>query len=279
MKLGILQNSFSESAEENILRMTHAIKKAAQLGAQVILMPELFANHYFPQSEGGENFVLAQPRDNHSFLVIFQKLAAELQVVLPVSFFERDRTSYFNSVGVFDADGKDLGVYRKAHIPDGPWYEEKYYFAPGDTGFSCYDTHYGKIGVGICWDQWFPECARAMALMGAGLLLYPSAIGSEPQEAGKIDTSAMWRRAMVGHAVSNSVYVGAANRIGSEGEMDFYGTSFIADYRGEIIADGDGDDNCIITAELDFTVQRLFQAEMGFFRDRRPDLYGSLLRR
>jgi N-carbamoylputrescine amidase len=279
MKLGVLQSSFSQSAEVNVVKMTDGIKKAAQEGAQVILMPELFANHYFPQCERGENFSLAEPRDQHSFLGVFQELAAELQVVLPVSFFERDRTSYFNSVVVFDADGKDLGLYRKAHIPDGPWYEEKYYFAPGDTGFRCYDTIYGRIGVGICWDQWFPECARAMALLGAGVLLYPSAIGSEPQQAGSIDTSAMWRRAMVGHAVTNSVYIAAANRVGREGEMDFYGTSFIADYRGEVIADAGGSDNCVIAAELDLTAQREFQAEMGFFRDRRPDLYTSLLGR
>lgn len=279
MKLGIIQSSFAPKTEDNVAKMTIAIRKAAQEGAQVILLPELFANHYFPQRERGEYFALAQPRNDHSFLGVFQELAAELQVVLPVSFFERDRTAYFNSVVVFDADGKDLGVYRKAHIPDGPWYEEKYYFAPGDTGFRCYDTRYGKIGVAICWDQWFPECARAMALMGASLLLYPSAIGSEPEEAGAINTSALWRRVMVGHAVANSVYIGAANRVGQEGEMDFYGTSFIADYRGEIIADGGGEDNCIITAELDFHAQGEFQAEMGFFRDRRPDLYGSLLGR
>ena len=279
MKLGILQSSFSENAEANVVKMTDAIKKAAQEGAQVVLMPELFAHHYFPQNEQGENFTLAQSTEQHPFLGVFQQLAADLQVVLPVSFFERDRTSYFNSVVVFDADGRDLGIYRKAHIPDGPWYEEKYYFTPGDTGFRCYDTIYGKIGVGICWDQWFPECARAMALLGAGVLLYPSAIGSEPQQAGFLDTSAMWRRAMVGHAVANSVYIAAANRVGREGEMDFYGTSFIADYTGEVIADAGGNDNCLIATELDFTAQGQFQAEMGFFRDRRPELYSSLLGR
>ncbi|CCH66322.1 N-carbamoylputrescine amidase [Richelia intracellularis HH01] len=279
MKLGILQGSFSKTTEDNIIKMSHAIRKAAQEGAQIVLMPELFANHYFPQTEQMENFALARSKNENFFLKFFQKLAGELQVVLPVSFFERDRTSYFNSVVVFDANGKDLGTYRKAHIPDGPWYEEKYYFTPGDTGFRCYNTLYGNIGVGICWDQWFPECARAMSLMGASLLLYPSAIGSEPQSSITTDTSAMWRRVMVGHAVSNSVYVGASNRVGREREIDFYGTSFIADYQGEIIADAGSNDDCVITADLNFTDQREFQADMGFFRDRRPDLYSSLLSR
>src|SRR5690554_6184521 len=275
--LGVVQMHCTDDLHDNIERAERLVREAAGQGAKVILLPELFESLYFPQLEREEMFALAHDVENHPFLDRFQSLAAELDVVLPVSFFERSGQAYFNSLMMFDAGGKSLGVYRKSHIPDGPTYEEKYYFNYGDTGFATWTTRYGNIGVAICWDQWFPEAARIMALKGADLLLYPTAIGSEPAEAGALDTQAMWRKAMVGHAVSNIVYVGAANRYGPEGEMNFYGSSFISNPKGEMIADAGRNGEVILTAELDYAWARQFRAGWGFFRDRRPDLYKALL--
>ncbi|MBX3144848.1 MAG: N-carbamoylputrescine amidase [Trueperaceae bacterium] len=269
--------SCSNVLEENLAKAEAFVREAAANGANVVLLQELFENLYFPQIEREELFELAHPVDNHPFLARFSALAAELGVVLPVSFFEKAGQAYFNSLAMIDADGRNLGVYRKSHIPDGPGYEEKYYFNPGDSGFKTWSTRFGAIGVGICWDQWFPETARAMALKGADLLLYPTAIGSEPQEAGGLDTKDMWQRAMLGHAVSNSVYLAAANRVGREGGAVFYGHSFIADMTGSFLAEADRTSEGVIYADLDLAAARRFRAGFGFFRDRRPELYGPLL--
>lgn len=274
MKLAVVQMAMSTSLEDNVRR---AIELVKSVPADVTLLPELFENHYFPQQQREERFELAHDTQGHPFLAQFEQLARERQVVLPVSFFERSGQAHYNSLAMLDADGARLGVYRKSHIPDGPGYQEKYYFNPGDTGFRTWSTRAGSVGVGICWDQWFPEAARVMALQGADLLLYPTAIGSEPPEADSLDTRAMWQRAMVGHAVCNSCYLGAANRVGNEGEAHFYGHSFICDYRGEMLAEADDCSETVLTAELDLDRARKFRAGMGFFRDRRPQLYGPLL--
>ncbi len=282
VQLALIQMSISRNREHNIVAAESFVRQAAAQGAQIILLPELFENHYFCQLEREEYFAWAEPVESHPFLQRLQKLAAELQVVLPVSFFEKAGQAYFNSLAMFDADGRMLGIYRKSHIPDGPGYEEKYYFNPGDTGFKTWQTRYGSIGVGICWDQWFPECARSMALQGADLLLYPTAIGSEPAgEVATPNTPDMWQRAMVGHAVHNSCYVAAANRIGvetfEESSCTFYGHSFISDYRGEKIVEKKADFSGILQLGIDLEEARKFRAGMGFFRDRRPELYQHLL--
>jgi N-carbamoylputrescine amidase len=214
--------------------------------------------------------------ENHPTIAHFQKLAAELGVVIPVSFFEKAGHAYYNSVAVVDADGKNLGLYRKSHIPDGPGYEEKFYFRPGDTGFRTWATRFGRIGVGICWDQWYPECARAMALQGADLLFYPTAIGSEPANPA-LDTKDRWQRAMIGHAVSNVTPVIAANRIGQEESQNFYGHSFIADVSGDKVAEIGAGEEGVIVATFDLAANDRARASWGFFRDRRPDLYASLI--
>ncbi|MEM8615583.1 MAG: N-carbamoylputrescine amidase [Pseudomonadota bacterium] len=252
------------------------VADAAAKGAQVILLPELFCDHYFCKTQEEHHFASAHPWRSHPAVRRLQSVAADLSVVLPVSIFERDGPEYYNSVVMIDADGALLGVYRKSHIPDGPGYQEKYYFRPGDTGFKVWQTQYGRIGVGICWDQWFPEAARAMALMGADALLYPTAIGAEPQDA-SLDTAARWRRAMQGHAVSNLIPVIAANRVGDEDGQVFYGTSFIADGTGEIVSEMDRHDQGVITATFDLDDLARERAAWGFFRDRRTDLYGALL--
>jgi len=277
LRLAVVQMSCSDVLEDNLVKAEGFVREAAAAGANVVLLQELFENLYFPQLEREELFAIAHPVASHPFLDRFAALAAELGVVLPISFFEKAGQAYFNSLAMIDADGRGLGVYRKSHIPDGPGYEEKYYFNPGDSGFKTWRTRYGAIGVGICWDQWFPEAARAMALKGADLLLYPTAIGSEPQEAGGLDTKDMWQRAMIGHAVSNSVYLAAANRVGREGDATFYGHSFIADMTGSFLAEADRTGEGVIYADLDLAAARRFRAGFGFFRDRRPDLYGSLL--
>jgi N-carbamoylputrescine amidase len=277
VRLGIIQLSCSTVLQENVDKATRMVREAAAGGANIILLPELFENYYFPQLERQEYFALAHPVEDHPFLPTFQALAKELGVVLPVSFFEKSGPAYYNSLMMFDADGSALGLYRKSHIPDGPSYEEKYYFNPGDTGFKSWSTRFGTIGVGICWDQWFPECARVMTLQGADLLLYPTAIGSEPAEAGGLDTRDMWQRAMQGHAVSNICYLGAANRIGQEGEMTFYGSSFITDYTGAKLTEAGRDEETILYAELNLAEARSFRAGWGFFRDRRPEHYKALL--
>ena len=271
--VGIVQCALG--GEGNLDRVEAAIREVAAHGAQIVLPPELFDGPYFPQREDAKFFDTAHPVDGHPWLERFGALAQELGIVLPVSFFERDDPHYYNSVAMYDADGTRLGVYRKSHIPDGPGYEEKFYFRPGDTGFQTWQTAHGRVGVGICWDQWFPEAARAMALQGADVLLYPTAIGSEP-EAPDMDTRDPWQRAMIGHAVSNAMPVAAANRIGVEDGITFYGSSFIADPRGDKVAELGRSDAGVATASFDFAALRRERAEWGFFRDRRPDLYGEL---
>ncbi|CAN5672357.1 N-carbamoylputrescine amidase [soil metagenome] len=280
LRLGLIQMACSDDRDANVARAEVLVREAAAGGARLVLLPELFEYLYWPQVELEAYFELANPAENHPFLPRFEALARELGVVLPISFFERAGPAHFNSLAMIDADGTRLGVYRKSHIPDGPGYEEKYYFNPGDTGFRAWPTQVGTIGVGICWDQWFPECARAMTLRGAEVLLYPTAIGSEPADAdgsGGLDTRDMWQRAMVGHAVSNSCFVAASNRVGREGLATFYGSSFVADPMGEKLAEADRMDETIVYADLDLASARRFRAGFGFFRDRRPDLYRSLL--
>jgi N-carbamoylputrescine amidase len=277
VRLAVVQMACSDRLEENLDKAEGFVREAAEQGAQIVLLQELFENLYFPQLERDELFALAHPVDDHPFLERFGALAGELGVVLPVSFFERAGQAYFNSLAMMGADGRRLGVYRKSHIPDGPGYEEKFYFNPGDSGFQAGRTRYGIIGVGVCWDQWFPEAARAMALKGADLLLYPTAIGSEPPESGELDTQPLWRRAMIGHAVCNSTYLAAANRVGVEGGTTFYGSSFVSDYRGELLTEADRSSETVLYADLDLAAARRFRAGFGFFRDRRPDLYGPLL--
>jgi N-carbamoylputrescine amidase len=279
--LAIVQMQMSEALEDNVAKATAFIRDAAAQGANVVLLPELFEGQYWPQVQRERFFARAHPLDHHPFIPRFQALARELQVVLPLSFFERAGHAHYNSLVMIDATGEVGGLYRKSHIPDGPGYMEKYYFTPGDTGFRAFQTKAGALGAGICWDQWYPECARAMALQGAEVLLYPTAIGSEPEAAGSMDTSAMWQRVMIGHAVANGCYLGAANRVGTEViedvEQTFYGASFICDYTGEKIAEAGRTEEALLVATLDLEEARAFRAGMGFFRDRRPDLYTPLL--
>jgi len=270
--LAAVQFAPSADIDANITRAADFIRSAASKGANVVLLPELFCGPYFCKTQDEAQFARAHPWQTHPAVTALAKVAAETKTVLPVSIFEKDGPHYYNSVVVIDADGATLGIYRKSHIPDGPGYQEKFYFRPGDTGFKVWDTAYGRIGVGICWDQWFPECARAMALKGAEVLLYPTAIGAEPQDT-SLDTAARWRRAMVGHAVSNVVPVVAANRIGDEDGQLFYGTSFIADQTGDIVSElGRTEEDLILTTfDLDEIEQE--RAAWGFFRDRREELY------
>ncbi len=277
LRLALVQMSCTDDLQRNVAEAERWVREAAAKGAQLVLLPELFEYLYWPQVESETLFSLAHEVDGHPFLGRFQALAAELGVVLPVSFFERAGQAHFNSLMMFDADGSRLGLYRKSHIPDGPGYEEKYYFNPGDTGFRAWRTAVGKVGVAICWDQWYPEGARAMALQGAELLLYPTAIGSEPPASGGFDTKAMWQRAMQGHAVSNAMYVAAANRVGQEGDAIFYGSSFVADPTGEKVAEADRSTEGLVVSDLDLSAAERFRAGFGFFRDRRPELYGPLL--
>jgi N-carbamoylputrescine amidase len=256
------------------------VRAATAKGAQVILIQELFASLYFCQDQKAEHFALARPFEGHPLIARMAKLAGELEVVLPVSFFERAGQAYFNSLAMVDAGGEVLGLYRKSHIPDGPGYQEKFYFTPGDTGFKVWKTKFGVFGVGICWDQWFPEAARAMALMGAEALLYPTAIGSEPPPAPPLDSRDHWRRVMQGHAAANVMPVIASNRVGREKlstEITFYGSSFIADQTGALAAEMDRSSEGVITASFDLDAIAVQRAGWGLFRDRRPDLYGALV--
>lgn len=270
-----LQSAFSDDREENVERVASLVREAAGRGAQVILPPELFEGHYFCREEHACHFDRAFPAAGHPTIARFSELAKELEVAIPLSFFEEDGPHYYNSLAMIDADGTVLGVYRKSHIPDGPGYEEKFYFRPGDTGFRVWTTRFGRLGVGICWDQWFPEAARAMALQGAEILFYPTAIGSEPEDP-ELDTKDLWQRAMIGHAVSNVIPIVAANRTGDEDGQVFYGHSFIADHRGEKVAELGRADQGVIVATFDLAQVRRDRASFGFFRDRRPDLYGAL---
>lgn len=273
--LAALQSSFTQDLTANVTRVTELVREAASRGAQVILPSELFEGPYFCSEELDACFDMAHPVTNHPTILQFQKLAYELEVVIPVSFFERAGQAYYNSLAMVDADGALLGIYRKSHIPDGPGYEEKFYFRPGNTGFRVWSTRFGTLGVGICWDQWFPECARAMLLMGADVLLYPTAIGTEPN-APELDTKDPWQRAMIGHAVSNVVPVVASNRVGTEGAQTFYGHSFIANHRGDKVAELGRTEEGVICAAFDLAEVRRNRASFGFFRDRRPELYSIL---
>jgi len=276
IKLAVLQSALSDDAEKNVRRVSELVREAASRGADVILPSELFEGHYFCTAQEEDNFSRAHPWRESPAVKAMAQLAGELGVVIPVSIFEKAGPAYFNTVVMIDADGSLMGIYRKSHIPDGPGYQEKYYFRPGDTGFRVWDTKKGRIGVGICWDQWYPETARAMALMGADVLLYPTAIGTEPHDA-SLDTAARWRRAMVGHAVSNVTPVAAANRVGNENGQVFYGTSFIADHTGEIMGDLNRTEEGVVVATVDMDVVDRARAAWGFFRDRRTDLYGPLV--
>jgi N-carbamoylputrescine amidase len=263
----------------NLERAESLVREAAAAGAQIVLIQELFETPYFCKDQDTEHFSLARPLDGHPAIEAMRKLADELDVVLPVSFFERANNAYYNAVAMVDAGGELLGTYRKSHIPNAPGYQEKFYFNPGDTGFRAWPTRYGTIGVAICWDQWFPEVARALVLQGAEVLLYPTAIGSEPGDP-ELDSRRHWQRVMQGHAAANLVPVLASNRIGLEkGEscaVQFYGSSFIADATGALVAEA-GDEQAVITASFDLDAVRERRIAWGVFRDRRPELYGNLL--
>ncbi len=278
LSVAALQLALSDDTLENIQRVTRHVRDAAAMGAKIIMPPELFEGFYFCRREVEPAFLRAKPAPEHPAVLAMQKLAAELGVVIPCSFFERDGPHYYNSLAMIDADGKILGLYRKSHIPDGPGYEEKYYFRPGHSGPQVFATRFGKLGVGICWDQWFPEWARGLALLGAEILLYPSAIGSEPDEP-ELDTRQMWQRVMIGHAVANCMPLVACNRVGTEEGQHFYGHSFIANERGDILQELTANQEGFVAAQFDLEAIATFRAGFGFFRDRRPDLYGILTER
>ena len=269
--------------QQNIDTATELVTKAAKAGANIVLLQELFETPYFCQVHDFDYFKLATSVADNAAINHFKALAKELEIVLPISFYEKSGNTFFNSVTVIDADGEILGTYRKTHIPDGIPYAEKFYFTPGDTGFKVWDTKYAKIGVGICWDQWFLECARSMALMGAELLFYPTAIGDEPTLG--IDSKGHWQRCMQGHAAANLMPVIAANRIGTEtisqngndSTLEFYGSSFITDGRGEIIQEASKDKKEVLTATFDLDELAIARRQWGVFRDRRPSMYGTLL--
>ena len=276
LTVAALQLAFTDDAPANIAAVSDLVREAAGKGATVILPPELFEGHYFCRVEDEGLFARAKPTAEHPAVLAMQALASELRVTVPTSFFEADGPHHYNSLAMIGPDGAIQGVYRKTHIPDGPGYEEKFYFRPGNTGFKVWPTPAGAtVGVGVCWDQWYPETARAMMLMGAEILFYPTAIGSEPHDA-DLDTSRLWRRAMVGHAVSNVVPVVAANRIGTEEGQHFYGHSFICDERGDMLAEFGAEETGVLVATLDLALVKRHRAAFGFFRDRRPEMYGRL---
>ena len=281
-----VQMNCSRSVEENIAKADKLVRKAAGEGANIILLPELFERQYFCQERRYDYYDFAKPLEENDAVKHFRTAAKELGVVLPVSFYERDVNVLYNSAAVIDADGEVLGVYRKTHIPDDHYYQEKFYFTPGNTGFKVWDTRFGRIGVGICWDQWFPETARAMTVMGADLLFYPTAIGGEPI----LETDSMphWRRVMQGHAAANFTPVIAANRYGTESvspteenggqvsALKFYGSSFITDEVGEVLTQADREGDCVIMQSFDLEKIRKARLEWGLFRDRRPECYGII---
>ena len=277
VSVAAIQCALPGDREHNVRVVTGQVKKAAEAGAQIILPPELFEGPYFCKTQSEEFFAWAHPVKDHPTIEQFKVLAKELHVVIPLSFFEKEGPHYYNSVAMIDADGSVLGVYRKSHIPDGPGYSEKYYFRPGNTGFKVWKTEFATIGVGICWDQWFPECARAMALMGAQILFYPTAIGSEPHDP-TLDTKDPWQRVMIGHAVANATPVVAANRIGNEEGQVFYGSSFISDQRGSKLAEFGKEETGVLVHEFNLKELELYRSAFGFFRDRRPELYKDLIK-
>lgn len=280
-----VQMSVPETRELSIEKAEKLVREAASKGANIILLPELFETKYFCQERRYENYELALSIDENPAVMRFREVSRELGIVLPISFYERDVNVFYNTVAMLDS-GELLGVYRKTHIPDDHFYQEKFYFTPGSTGFKVWDTRFGCIGVGICWDQWFPEAARCMALMGAELLLYPTAIGSEPII--ECDSMLHWRRCMQGHAAANLVPVIAANRVGTEtvipddgnanqsSALTFYGSSFITDERGEITESADRVSDCVLLREIDLDETRIARQEWGVFRDRRPEMYGRI---
>ena len=274
------QMACSNDTDKNVSNAEMLVRQAASEGAQIILIQELFESQYFCMDQKEELFELSKPFENHPTIKKFSELAKELKVVLPVSFFEKANRAHYNSVAIVDADGSVLGKYRKSHIPDGPGYQEKFYFNPGDTGFKVWNTKYAKIGVGICWDQWFPEAARSMVLSGAELLLYPTAIGGEPEDDG-FDSSDMWQRAMIGHSASNQIPVIASNRIGTEKGIDienyFYGRSFVTNHVGDKIAEGSRDKEEVLIGKINLSEAETLRNVWGVFRDRRPELYKGLL--
>jgi N-carbamoylputrescine amidase len=278
------QFACSWDIEANIARAEGLVRKAAADGAQVILIQELFETPYFCIEQDSRHLRLATSLRDNLAVRRMAALARELNVVLPVSFFEHAGQAYFNSIAIVDADGEVLGIYRKAHIPNGAGYQEKTYFSPGDTGFRVWDTRFGRIGVGICWDQWFPECARAMALQGAELLLYPTAIGSEPPPALPVHSRDHWQRTQQGHAAANLIPLIASNRIGLERSLQspedlyirFYGSSFIADAQGAKVAEADEESEAVLVAQFDLAAAAELRDNWFVFRDRRPELYGAL---
>lgn len=283
VKYAGIQMQCTKSVEENIAKADKMVRKAASEGAKIILLPELFERQYFCQERNYDYYLYARSLEEDEAVNHFKKVAAELEVVLPISFYEKDVNVFYNTTAVIDADGSVLGVYRKTHIPDDHYYQEKFYFTPGDTGFKVWDTRYGKIGIGICWDQWFPETARGMAVQGAEILFYPTAIGSEPIL--EVDSMPHWRRCMQGHAACNVIPVVAANRIGEEyvepsdenggqkSSLVFYGSSFVTDSTGEIVMQASRDKEEIVYGESDLDENRDLRVSWGLFRDRRPQMY------
>ena len=283
-----IQMQMAAEVSENIRKAEKLVREAAGQGAQVILLPELFERPYFCQQRQYEFYAYAAALEENPAVRHFRSIARELEIVMPISFYEKAGTRLFNSIAMLDADGSVLGVYRKTHIPDDHYYQEKFYFTPGNTGFKVWATRYGKIGVGICWDQWFPEAARAMALQGAEMLLYPTAIGSEPI----LETDSMphWRRCMQGHAGCNLMPVMAANRVGVEkvepcqenggqsSSLSFYGSSFITDNTGAIVAEANRTDETVLTASFDLEQLEKDRLSWGLFRDRRPEMYADIVR-
>lgn len=278
IKVAAVQMSMSSDKAENIKLAEAMVREAASEGAQIILLPELFEGLYFCKDKDRDYFSWAREREGNMLITQFSALAKELEVVLPISYFEKFQTHYFNALVVIDADGTVLDNYRKTHIPDGPGYEEKFYFEPGDTGFKVWQTRYAKIGVGICWDQWFPETARSLALMGAELIFYPTAIGSEPEIG--VDSKAHWQRVQQGHAAANTIPVIAANRTGvEEGEsctLTFYGSSFLSDYTGAIIAEASRDKEEIIYASYDLEADATQREYWALLKDRRAEMYAEV---
>jgi len=288
IKIAAIQMCCSKIREENIAKADKLVREAAKSGAQIIILPELFETQYFCQERNYDYYKLATKAEDNPAIKHFSLVAKELKIVLPISFFEKSGNTAFNTVAIIDSDGSVLGTYRKTHIPDDHYYQEKFYFSPGDTGFKVWETAYGTIGVGICWDQWFPEAARSMALMGAELLIYPTAIGSEPIL--ECDSMPHWRRVMQGHSAANIMPVIAANRIGIEtvipceanggqsSSLTFYGSSFITNETGEIITEADRMSEKIITAKIDLDEISEMRSNWGLFRDRRPMYYNEIMK-
>ena len=286
IKVAALQMKCTSDVFENIKKAEELVRTASEAGAKIILLPELFERLYFCQERRYEYYDFALPVSENAAVKHFKNICKELSVVMPISFYEKDGTRLFNSIAMIDADGKVLGVYRKTHIPDDHYYQEKFYFTPGNTGFKVFKTMYGNVGVGICWDQWFPETARAMALLGADLLLYPTAIGSEPIL--DVDSSGHWKRTMQGHSAANVIPVVAANRYGEEkvipcvengnqsSALVFYGNSFMTDEMGDIISSAGRDEDAVLVSSYDFDKIREARMSWGLFRDRRPEMYGII---